>query len=271
MKINGLTIRRKQELLFLTALALLISSCASHRNLTLLRDSKDRTGLLSRSVVEEAYKIKVDDNLYVSIVSTNPELDEIYNPANIGNTRSGINTNVWAVLPTQYVHGYLVDKDGSITLPSIGKVHVLGLTISASETEIQAKANQYLKNVTAKVKLLNYKVTVIGEVFTPGVYYNYNPKFTVLDAISLANGTKNTAALDNILVLRQIGDKSRVFKLDLNSVGSLNSVAFNIQPNDVVIVQPSSYKDLELNLPVYTIVLSSVTAFLLVLSFIRSF
>jgi polysaccharide export outer membrane protein len=126
-----------------------------------------------------------------------------------------------------------------------------------------------LKDVTAKVRLLNFKVTVIGEVISPGVYYNYNPEFTVFDAISMANGTKNTTSIENVLVMREIGDQTQSFRLNLKSISSLTSEGYNLQPNDIVVVQPSRFKNLELQLPIYSLVLSSITTFILVLSFIE--
>jgi polysaccharide biosynthesis/export protein len=258
-----------KTLVYLIALVSLLSSCRSYKDLTMLRDGEDNAALLPRTIIEDQYVIRVNDNLYVSIVSTNPELDIIYNPATIGNAGSGVNSNVWAGLPSQYIHGYLVDIDGSVTLPSFGRISVLGLSISEAEAAIQAKANEYLKNVTAKVRLLNFKITVMGEVVSPGVYFNYNPEITVFDAISMASGIKNTAALNNVLVVREVGNETRIVKLDLNKINSLTSEGYVILPNDVVIVQPAKFKDLELRLPVYSIVLSTITTFLLVLNYVQ--
>lgn len=254
----------------LIVLLTLISSCRSHKDLTILRDLKGETNLVPRSVLDYRYKINVNDNLYVSIVSTNPELNAIYNPATVGMSGSSSGSNIWGTQSSQFVYGYLVDLDGSITLPTIGKIHVLGLTIPECELEIQAKATQYLKDVTAKVRLLNYKITVIGEVLNPGIYFNYNQEFTVFDAIAMSNGTKNTAALNNILVIREFGNKSQTFKLDLNSANVLTSEAYNILPNDVIVVQPASFKNFELKLPIYSMVLSSITTFILVLNYINT-
>ena len=254
----------------LIALLSLFSSCRSSKDLTILRDLKGETNLVPRSVLDYRYKINVNDNLYVSIVSTNPELNAIYNPATVGSPGGSSGSNIWATQSSQFVYGYLVDLDGSITLPTIGKIHVLGLTIPECELEIQAKATQYLKDVTAKVRLLNYKITVIGEVLNPGIYFNYNQEFTVFDAIGMANGTKNTAALNNIMVIREFGNKSQTFRLDLNSASVLTSEAYNILPNDVIVVQPATYKNFELKLPIYTIILSSITTFILVLNYIQT-
>jgi polysaccharide biosynthesis/export protein len=202
----------------------MLSACRSHKDLTLMNDLKGETNLVPRSVLDYRYKIKINDNLFVSIVSANPELNEIYNPATAGSGRQANNNNtVWNSQSGQFIFGYMVDIDGFITLPSIGKIHVVGMTIPECETEIESKANQYLKDVTAKVRLLNYKATILGEVTNPGVYFNYNPDFTILDLLSMAGGTKNTSALNNVLVVRQFGSKSQTFKIDLNSADALNS------------------------------------------------
>lgn len=248
-----------------------LNSCRSAKDLSLLNDLEGETNLVPRSVLDYHYRIKINDNLFVSVVSPNVELNNIYNPSTAGTGSQGSNiVNVWSTQSGQYIYGYMVDVDGYITLPSIGKIHVVGMTIPECELEIESKANQYLKDVTAKVRLLNYKVTILGEVVNPGVYFNYNPDFSVMDLISMANGTKNTSALDNVIVVRQFGNKSQTFKLNLNSAESLNSEAYNILPNDIVIVQPAKFKNLELRLPIYTLVLSSITTFVLVLNYIQS-
>lgn len=251
----------------LLILLVTLYSCRSHRDLTLLNDLEGQTNLVPRSVIDYRYRIEINDNLFVSIVSDNVELNEIYNPATVG--RQGNMSNIWDSQTSQFINGYMVDLDGHITLPSVGKIYVVGMTLPECELEIASKANQYLKNVTAKVRLLNYKATILGEVADPGVYFNYNPDFTVLDLISMGNGIKNTSALDDVLVIRQFGSKSQTFKLNLNSAEALNSEAFNIQPNDIVIVQPAKFKNLELRLPIYTLILSSITTFLLVLNYIQ--
>jgi polysaccharide export outer membrane protein len=254
---------------FLLSLIIFQVGCRSHKDLTYLKDLEGQSITASRSITYYQHKIKSNDNLFVSIVSTNPELDEIYNPATAGNSRSFSGSNAWATAPGQFVFGYMVDIEGNITLPTFGKIHVVGLTIPDAEKEIETKAKQYLKDVAVKVRLLNYKVTVLGEVFNPGVYYNYNSVFTIFDAISMANGAKNTGALNNVLLIREKGNGIQTYKLNLNNSDLLTSQGFNILPNDVIVVQPAAFKNFELRLPIYTVVLSSITTFLLVLNFLQ--
>lgn len=255
-----------------TLVLLLIStiffgSCRSSKNLSYLRDASSAEKMAGPKAILE-YRIQPNDNLYVSVISPNSDMNELYNPATVGNQRT-IN-NVWQNEPGQLVQGYLVEADGMVTLPSIGKIKVGGLTIRESEQKIEAKAKEYLKEVTAKVRLLNYKITVMGEVNHPGIYYNYNYEFTIFDALSSASGAKNTAKLERVLVLRQTPEGSQSYILNLNNKSALNSPAYFLEPNDVVVIQPSKYKNVEMRLPLYTAALSTVTTLFLVLNFIAN-
>jgi polysaccharide export outer membrane protein len=244
---------------------LALSSCRSNKDLSYLMDAQNNKTLTNPPANDE-YKVQINDNLYVSVISPNTDMNELYNPAVVGNNRN-IN-NVWSNLEGQFVQGYLVEPDGTITLPAIGKIAVVGLTIREAENKIKAKAQEYLKDVTAKVRLLNYKVTVIGEVNDPGVYYNYNYEYTVFDAISSAGGITNAAKLEKVLVLRRTKTGSQTFTLNMNSLSALSSPAYFLEPNDVIMIQPSKYKNVQLRLPIYTAAISTITAIVFYLNYL---
>lgn len=255
---------RFKYVFYLSMVIISLSSCRSNKHLTVMADANPVMPGVPGQQAE--YRIQANDNLYVSIISSNAEMNEIYNPATVGNSRA-IN-NIWQTQAGQLIQGYMVEPDGNVTLPIVGKINVLGKTMREAEAVIQEAAQQYLKEVTAKVRVINYKITVMGEVEQPGVYFNYNYEFTILDAISSAEGIKNAADLRNVLVLRQTKEGSKSFKVNLNSKDALRSEGWFLQPNDVVVVQPSKYKNVELRLPIYTVALSTVTTFLLVLNYI---
>jgi polysaccharide export outer membrane protein len=246
----------------------LFSSCRSHKDLTILKDVSLQGGAMKGfPEPPQAYKIRKDDNLFVSIISSNAEMNELYNPALAGNGRTQTNTSgMYNEVAGQYIFGYLVDASGNITLPLIGKVNVIGLTLLEAETAITGKAKEYLKEFTVKVRLLTYRITVIGEVNKPGVYYNYNSYVTVMDAISMANGITNYADLEKVLVLRSTPTGSQSYYLKLSSKESLASAGYFLQPNDVLIIEPSRYKNVQLRSPIYSIVLSSVATVVLLVS-----
>jgi polysaccharide biosynthesis/export protein len=261
---NCISGRSHSPLLSVVLLLLLFTSCRSNKDLSYFTDAQKT--ITGNPPPNEEYRVQVNDNLYVSVISPNVEMNELYNPAVVGNQRS-IN-NVWQNIQGQFVQGYMVEPDGTITLPSIGKIAVNGLTIREVEGKIKSKAQEYLKDVTAKVRLLNYKVTVIGEVNSPGVYYNYNYEYTIFDALSSAGGITNSAKLEKVLVLRRTKNGSQTFTLDMNSQSALSSPAYFLEPNDVIVVQPSKYKNVQLRLPIYTAAISTVTAIVFYLNYL---
>ncbi len=245
----------------------LLTSCRTNNDLSYIRDTWPSKKLSGMPQAQNDYKIKINDNLFVSLLSTNLDMNDIYNPATVGAGRSI--TNVWQTLSGQFLYGYLVDSDGTIALPSLGKLQVVGLTILECEAKIKSKAEEYLKEVTAKVRLLSYKITVMGEVNKPDVYYNYNPEFTIFDALSSAGGLTTSARLDNVIVLRRVEDGSRTITLNLNSQSALASDGYFLEPNDVVVVSPARYRNAQLGLPFYSTLLSTITTFILILNYVK--
>ena len=152
----------------------------------------------------------------------------------------------------------------------LGKVSVAGKTLAEAEDTIRSIAKEYLKDATIKVRLFNYKLTVLGEVKMPGVYYNYNNYVTVFDAISLAQGITDYAKLKNVLVLRPTTRGTKTYSLDLNSKSMLASDGYYLQPDDVVIVQPGKNKGFQQKLPLITILVGSLSAILLIANYLKN-
>jgi polysaccharide export outer membrane protein len=266
MNLKMITLRTMGYLFLLTNI-LFNSSCISHRNLTYLKDSKDQERLRGYPKAVPPYRIRVKDNLFVSVVSSDLEVNKLYNPAHAGSPQT--TNNEYENPANQFVFGYEVDSSGNINLPLIGKINLVGKTINQSERIIEDTARRYLKEVTAKVKLLNNRVTVVGEVKNPGVYYKYGYDFTVFEAIAMASGITNYAQLDSVVVLRPTKDGSQTFVLDLKSKSVLTSDAYFLQPNDVVMVEPGKYKNVELRLPLITASLVALSTILLLISVLK--
>jgi polysaccharide export outer membrane protein len=248
---------------FLILLCLLNSSCKTSKNLVYLNNTQDDELLVDMPESTDEYTIKVNDNLFVDIKSLSPEVNAIFNPAQSGGTQGGTQQN-YGQVSGQYLNGFLVDLRGNINLPIIGFVNVLDKTLEEARSEIQSKADEYIKDATVKVKLLSFKVTVMGEVKNPGVYYNYTNSLTVLEGISMANGVTDYARIKKVLVLRPTPKGSKTHRLDLTDKRFLNSKAFFLQPNDVVYVEPDKYKNVKLNSPMYSLFLSTISTLILV-------
>jgi polysaccharide export outer membrane protein len=253
-----------------------IYSCKNYKSLTYFGDESDAEAKLYHQIDKpQDYVIKKNDNLYISIQSLNPELNAIYNPAVPSNTTglggSGGTTTNYGQPSSQYLNGYMVNKEGFVELPIIGDILIDGLTLSEAESKIKLTATEYIKEPTVKVKLLSFKVTVLGEVVRPGIYYNYNVSFTILDAISMANGNTDFSNISKVKVLRQSTAGIISYKLNLQDYEFLSSEAFYLQPDDVIYIQPSKYKNVPLKQPIWVLILSSATTVILIASYITTF
>jgi len=167
------------------------------------------------------------------------------------------------------IYGYIVDKKGDITLPLIGKIKVAEHFMQDIESVVKLRADQFLKNTVVKVKILNYRVIVLGEVNSPGVYYNYNDNLTILDALAMANGNSDYANIKKVTIMRAESKGKRIYHLNLTKKESLSSPAFYLQPNDYIIVNPNRSKNIQLNYQIAYLSLSSlgiiITALALIL------
>ena len=108
----------------------------------------------------------------------------------------------------------------------------------------------------------------MGEVKSPGVYYNYNNNFTILEALAMANGNTDYASIKNVMVIRPQPDGKKAMILDLSVNESWLSEGFYLHPNDYVFVTPDKNKNLQLNGQAYSMVISSISLLLAVIGFI---
>ncbi|MCX6240027.1 MAG: polysaccharide biosynthesis/export family protein [Bacteroidia bacterium] len=245
----------------------LFFSCKTRKDLLYLQDIKDLE-VLDVPGPSPEYRIKPDDNLYVNIQTVNPVINQLFNPSQ-GTTGSGGTQQTFGSPASSYISGYAVDLTGAITLPVIGTVTVVGKTVIETQAFIQQKANVYLKDASVQVKILNFKVTLLGELRNPGVYNNYSSNMTVLEAIGMAGGVTENAQISQLLVVRRTPTGSKSYRLDLSKKKLLASEAYFLQPNDVIYVNADRMKNIRLTMPTYSFILSAVTTIMLMLQYFR--
>lgn len=159
---------------------------------------------------------------------------------------------------------YLVDSNGTIDYPRLGRLKVSGLSTSEAKNLLAEKLKDYLFQPTLEVRILNYRITMLGELGTQGPIYASNHKMTIIDAISAAGGIPITGRKDNVLVIRESGNKREFGRIDLNSRNVFNSPFYYLKQNDIVYVEPSRIRKQEANefyrfyLPIFTSVLTTV-------------
>jgi polysaccharide export outer membrane protein len=188
--------------------------------------------------------IQPDDILQVSIQTLDPSATALLNqqntaswPVSPGNTGPANNTG-----NTGVVAGYLVDKDGYVMLPLIGKVMVKDKTTGEVRDIIRTKAAEFYKDPVVNVRFANFKVTVLGEVTRPSTYIMPNEKITLLDAIGAAGDLTIYGKRENVLLIRDNDGKKEFVRFNLNDSKIFSSPYFYLHQGDVVYVEPNKSK-----------------------------
>lgn len=163
--------------------------------------------------------------------------------------------------------GYLVDQDGFIDFPIVGKLSVAGMTIRQVKEILQQKLSSRIKDPVVEVRIMNYKVIMLGELSAPGVVISPGHGINILEAIAAAGDIKYTGNKDNVLLVRQENDGTKkMIRLNLNSAEIFNSPYFELKQNDIVYVEPNRLQRsqnnefLRLYLPAITSVISTALA-----------
>jgi len=248
-------------------LAMNFISCRSTKNMKFLQDLYGETKN-EKFVRPPEYLIKADDNLFVDVQSMNQEVSQLFSTSKSGGYNGGTQSEFGQV-SSQYLNGYQVNQKGMILLPVIGEVHVAGMTEEIARDSVQSRVGEYFKDANVKVKILTYKVTVLGEVRNPGVYYNYNKSMTILDALGLASGTTEFASIKKVLVLRSTAAGSKSYRVDMTKKNMMNSEAYFLLPNDVIYIEPDIYKNNTINNSKFSLALAALSTTVLILSYIN--
>ena len=221
-------------------LIVLLGSCGSAKKVAYFQNIDTVSLAPSRGLYDA--KIMPKDLLTVTVNTTDPEAALPFNLI-VQNTMSGSGqvSGGGGSLQT-----YLVDNDGNIQFPVVGRIKVAGLTKNQCEDKIRACILPYLaksENPVITVRMSSYHVTVIGEVNSPGVVPVSTEKMSILEAIASAGDLSIYGKRDNVLLIREDanGQKSQ-HRLNLNDANIINSPYYYLQQNDVVYVEPNSTK-----------------------------
>lgn len=201
--------------------------------------------IIDTAVFEEQIKntniirIQKDDILAITVSSLNNEASAIFNMGNTSSIQGATNGNV---NPALTANGFLVDQEGEIQLPIIGSMSVNGLTTKEAREALQTKLNHYLKEPVVSLRIVNLRVSVLGDVARPGVYPIQNEKISLTEALSMAGDLTITAKRNNVLLVREIDGERRYVRFDMQKKDLFDSPFYYLQNNDVIYVQPSNAK-----------------------------
>jgi polysaccharide export outer membrane protein len=212
---------------------LLASSCVQLSKVRLLQGTKVGTDNSFDNSKKTTYHLEVGDHLYIKVYSLDPKTSRFFQ----SDLPSLMN-------PTYlYLNSYVIDEQGYISFSFIDKMFVKGLTIEEARTQIQKSINEYFKEATVLLRLVNFQVAILGEVNSPGSFTIDKDQITIFQALGLAGGVKDFANVKKVKLVRQTLKGSDVYYLDLTQANILSSDYYYLMPNDILYFEPRAAKN----------------------------
>ncbi|MDP3358545.1 MAG: polysaccharide biosynthesis/export family protein [Lutibacter sp.] len=220
---------KRLKLAAVIVLMVSLGSCVSKKEIVYLQDTEGITAL--EAIVKAEPEIQQNDILSINVSAMDAEAALPFNLFEAGSA-----TSVSKPIT------YLVNSDGDINFPVLGKIKVEGFTIKEITRYLTEALAVYIKNPIVNIRLTNFKVTVLGEVQKPGTYPVPNERISILEAIGLAGDLTIQGKRKNMVLIREQNGKRTFVNIDLTNKEILNSPYFYLAQNDVLIVEPNKTK-----------------------------
>jgi polysaccharide export outer membrane protein len=235
--------------LLLCCVLAFFSSCVSHKELITFDNESLPYG--TTQAVENVLDLHVepDDLLRINVYSIDPEAAAPFNiePATANTAQADPGA-------LELFKGYIVDRGGFIDFPLLGLLKVEGMNLRELKNFISEKLKVYLKDPVVTARFLNFKITVLGEVNTPGLIRLTNSRVTVLDALGMAGDLTDYANRYEVIVIREMEGQRAYEKLNLQTAEIFSSPFYYLKQNDVLYVQPIKAKTATIVDPVQRII-----------------
>ena len=261
----------RSVILITLSVILVFSSCVSRKKLTYLQYSdKSRDYGLSAgdargSVTPAAYKIMPFDNLYIRVLTPDPQWSELFNTMPVG--AGGAVTEESAAL-----FGYPVDEEGKIEIPFVGgKVLVGGKTLSEIKSELESVFSNYVSDAAITVRLVNNFVSILGEVNVPGRYRLTKDRMNVFEALAMAGDMSTFSDRTKVQLIRPSPYGPVIKEYSLSDRSILSSDFYYVLPNDILYIMPIQGRPFQTNVSIYTLFLTTISTALLILGYVRAF
>jgi len=231
------------------------SSCITNRDLEYIRSSNE---IKNAKANTQDYRLQQGDLISVQISTTTQQQHDFFNKENTSNSQ--------LMIQNPYLYGYIINDEGNLDLPSFGKVKAAGFTLRELENIIKNIAISYFESPVIKLNIINFEITILGEVNNPGTFKIVDPAVNILYALSLSGDMTQFGNRRKVKVIRNENEINRVFYVDLTKKGVLNNADFMLQPHDIIYVAPLRKKFYAFNniTNIVSMSLSAVTLFLLI-------
>lgn len=225
-------------LLAFAALLLTLSSCKTREKILYFQDIENGAVIPTQAI--QPLTFQSGDKLTVVVTSSStPQLAVQFNLPMVTIQAGTVN----AQSGSQQMAVYTIDENGCIDIPTLGRTKISGLTRSETAAKIQALLRDgKLRDAVVTVNAYDQYITILGEVKSPGKQTITKDRLTIIEAIGAAGDLTIHGCRDNILVLRQEGNETKSYYVDLRSKDVMNSPVYNLRQNDVVYVQPNKVK-----------------------------
>jgi polysaccharide biosynthesis/export protein len=221
----------------LFAVLFLFFSCASKKDVVYYQNSEGLNAAQSATSYE--VKIQPDDVLLIIVSAEDPE---IAIPFNLTSVVVSSTSNPETARGQENMQTYLVDQNGSIEFPVLGKVQVGGLTRTEVVQSLKEKIGVYIKKPIINLRITNFKISLQGEVNMPGTYTVASERVTLIEALSMAKDLTIYGKRNNILVIRESNGVKSFNRIDLTKADFIHSPFYYLAQNDVVYVEPNKTK-----------------------------
>jgi polysaccharide export outer membrane protein len=213
------------------------------------------------------YRIQPGDNLYIRVVTLDEKTTQMLNPL-VGstNTSAGIGGSDANI----YLTSYTVNEAGYLNFPLVGEIFVRNMNVDEIRDAIQEELKVYLKELVVVVKLVNYNLTLLGEVYKQGQYKVYQTDINLFEAAALAGGMTDFANKNKIAIIRLTKTGSAVHYVDMTRKDILSSDFYYLKPNDIVYVPPVKGKQFGFATFPYVMILSVISTTILLLNYLNT-
>jgi polysaccharide export outer membrane protein len=240
----------------------MFSSCVTTKKLTYIQYQGTKNDII-KPVTPTDYKIMPFDNLFIRVVTPDPQWSAMFNTMPVATYSISV-TEQSADLVS-----YPVDGDGYIQLPYAGRIKVAGKTLAMVTDEVEKVLKGYVADAAVTVKMVNNYVSLIGEVQRPGKYPIYKDRMNIFQALAMAGDLNEFSNRKKVQIIRQTPDGNIVKEFNLTDRSIMASEFFYVMPNDVIYAMPMKGKFFALNSFPYSVLLSTITTFILLWTVVK--
>lgn len=261
-------------------IGLLLFSCVPNRKLIYMQELEESTGPLVESSERygyetEDYLLQVNDIVEISIKTTDPVLNEVFNVVSGDNNSMSTMGGSQGAGDAFFMNGYTIDDQGNVEIPLVGVIKIVGLSTKEAKELVESKVVRYVKEneYFVRVRLGGIRFSALGEFNKSGKYTILQNRVTIYEAIAFAGDLSRLANRDQILLLRQYPDGSQIHKINLLDRKLLGSEYFFLKPNDMIYAEPMKVREIGAgNTLVETLTLftTTITAIALILTLTRN-